>query len=602
MNAQNGHGRILTICILATLIAVAICVQFIRIQNMDVAQQILDDSKAYQGVTRLVYPNRGNIYDAKGRLLAGNETTYEVGLDLNAILNGQEETIASAVSEILGMDYDKVLAYAMIEPGNGNPFYIQLDGFVSPDKILEFEALIEEYKNMELGRNQVRPRLNGLMWTAHNKRSYPEGTTGSNILGFYKYLDRTQGMGYFGVEETYNTLLAGTPQMVYTAFDPQKLSMLDEIPAGADIELTFNREIQAMAEQELDEAIEWSGAKGGTILIYNPKNGEIIAMANTPRLDPNEYWNYGELFPNPEPFNPTISKTYEPGSVFKAITVAIALDTGAIEMDTIYSDDGAYEIGGVEIRNWDYGAYGDVDMTDCMRWSLNTCLAWMAEEIGPDNFYRYLKAFGFDRNTGIDLGGETHWPLKLPGDSNWYEIDLATNAFGQGISVTPIQMAMTVGALANEGKMYVPHVVKAVIIDGKRYEVEPVLAGTPVSAETARQVTAMLTETLMDESYENAYIDGYTFAGKTGTGQIPTEYGYTNPLTNASFVGWGPSEDPQVVIYVWMQEPTRDIWGSQIAAPIFSKVVEKLVVLMDIPPDSIRLLNQPDRQVMEAGE
>ncbi len=284
MNAQNGHGRILTICILATLIAVAICVQFIRIQNMDVAQQILDDSKAYQGVTRLVYPNRGNIYDAKGRLLAGNETTYEVGLDLNAILNGQEETIASAVSEILGMDYDKVLAYAMIEPGNGNPFYIQLDGFVSPDKILEFEALIEEYKNMELGRNQIRPRLNGLMWTAHNKRSYPEGTTGSNILGFYKYLDRTQGgMGYFGVEETYNTLLAGTPpQMVYTAFDPQKLSMLDEIPAGADIELTFNREIQAMAEQELDEAIEWSGAKGGTILIYNPKMAKLSPWP-TPR-------------------------------------------------------------------------------------------------------------------------------------------------------------------------------------------------------------------------------------------------------------------------------------------------------------------------------
>ena len=226
----------------------------------------------------------------------------------------------------------------------------------------------------------------------------------------------------------------------------------------------------------------------------------------------------------------------------------------------------------------------------------------MAEEIGPDNFYAYLKAFGFDRNTGIDLGGETHWPLKLPGASNWYPIDLATNAFGQGISVTPIQMAMTVGAIANEGKMYVPHIVKAVIIDGKRYEVEPVLAGTPISAETARKVTDMLTETLMDESYEKANIHGYTFAGKTGTGQIPTEYGYTNPLTNASFVGWGPSEDPQVLVYVWMQEPTLDIWGSQIAAPIFSRIVEKLVVLMDIPPDSIRLSNQAADQVMSIGE
>lgn len=597
---KNNNWRFLFICILATLVAAAIVFQFIRIQNMEVAQKILEDSEAFQGVTRLIYPNRGNIYDAKGRLLAGNETTYEVGLDLNAIV--QPKTVAKAVSEVLGMDYDKVLTYAETKPGNGNPFYIQLDGFVSPDKILQFEALVKEYAEMKLGRNEIRPRLYGLMWTPHNKRSYPEGTTGSNVLGFYKYLDRTQGMGYFGVEETYNTLLAGTPQMVYTAFDPQKLSMLDEIPPGADLELTFNREIQAMAEQELDEAIEWSGAKGGSILIYNPKNGEIIAMANTPRLDPNKYWDYAELFPNPEPFNPTISKTYEPGSVFKAITVAIALDSGSVDMNTVWNDPGTYDIGGVTIRNWDYGAYGEVDITDCMRWSLNTCLAWMAEEIGPDSFYSYLKAFGFDRNTGIDLGGETHWPLKMPGDSNWYEIDLATNAFGQGISVTPIQMAMTVGALANEGKMYVPHIVKAVIIDGKRYEVDPVLAGKPVSAETAKLVTQMLTETLMDESYENAAIEGYTFAGKTGTGQIPTEYGYTSSLTNASFVGWGPSEDPQVVIYVWMHEPTRDIWGSQIAAPIFAKVVEKLVVLMDIPPDSIRLSNSSNQQVLEMGD
>lgn len=600
---KTHNGRILAICIIATLVAGAILFQFVRIQNMEVAAKILEDSQAYQGVTNLVYPNRGNIYDANGRLLAGNETTYELGLDLNAIdYYGQPETIATAVSEILGMDYNKVLAYAQTKPGNGNPFYIQLDGFVSPDKIMAFEALIEEYANMELGRNEVRPRLYGLMWTPHNKRSYPEGTTGANVLGFYKYLDRTQGTGYFGVEETYNTLLAGTPQLVYTAYDPQKLSMLEDIPAGADLELTFNREIQAMTEQELDKAIEWSGAKGGSILIYNPKNGEIIAMADTPRLNPNEYWNYAELFPNPEPFNPTISKTYEPGSVFKAITVAIALDAGVIDLDTLYEDTGEYEIGGITIKNWDLSAYGEVNITDCMRFSLNTCLAWMSKEIGPDNFYAYLKAFGFDRNTGIDLGGETHWPLKLPGDSNWYEVDLATNGFGQGISVTPIQMAMTIGAIANEGKMYVPHIVKAVIIDGKRYEVEPVLAGKPISAETARMVTEMLTDTLMDESYENASIHGYTFAGKTGTGQIPTEFGYSNPLTNTSFVGWGPSEDPQVVVYVWLQEPTLDIWGSQIAAPVFANVLQKLVVLMDIPPDNVRLTLDPAHQVYDLGD
>lgn len=592
--------RFTIIAILATLAASVIIVKFIYIQNMEVAQAILEDSKAYEVETKLVYPNRGNIYDARGRLLAGNEITYEVGLDLVTIR--QPETVAQALTDILGLDYERMLTLAQTKPGNGNPYYLQVHGFATHEQILQFQTLVQKYKDMEIGRKETRPSLVGLEWVAHNKRSYPEATTASNIIGFYKYLDRTEGTGYFGVEETYNTLLAGTPQIVDIVMDPQELSMLDDIPSGADLELTFVREIQAMAEEELDAAIEWSGAKGGSILIYNPKNGEIIAMANQPRLDLNEYWNYGELFPNPEPFNPTISKTYEPGSVFKAITVAIAIDSGAVAYDQVYDDPGTYTIGGHTIRNWDYGAYGEVSITDCMRYSLNTCLAWMAEEIGPDTFYTYLKAFGFDQKTGIDLGGETHFPLKVPGKGGWAEVDLATNAFGQGLSVTPIQMAMTVGALANEGKMYVPHVVKAVIIDGKRYEVDPVLAGTPVSADTARKVTEMLTETLMDESYDKAYIDGYTFAGKTGTGQIPSDGGYTNPLTNTSFVGWGPSEDPQFLVYVWMQEPTLDIWGSQIAAPIFSRVVEKLVILLEIPPDDVRLGNIPATQAIQLGE
>ncbi len=592
--------RFTIIAILATLAAGVIIVKFIYIQNMEVAQAILEDSKAYEVETKLVYPNRGNIYDARGRLLAGNEITYEVGLDLVTIR--QPETVAQALTDILGLDYEQMLTLAQTKPGNGNPYYRQVHGFATHEQFLQYQALVQKYKDMKLGRKETRPSLVGLEWVAHNKRSYPETTTASNIIGFYKYLDRTEGTGYYGVEETYNTLLAGTPQIVDIVMNPQVLSMLEDIPSGADLELTFVREIQAMAEEELDAAIEWSGAKGGSILIYNPKNGEIIAMANTPRLDLNEYWNYGELFPSPEPFNPTISKPYEPGSVFKTITVAIALDSGAIAYDQIYDDPGTYTIGGHTIRNWDYGAYGEVSITDCMRHSLNTCMVWMAEEIGPDTFYAYLKAFGFDQKTGIDLGGETHFPLKVPGKGGWAEVDLATNAFGQGLSVTPIQMAMAVGALANEGKMYVPHVVKAVIIDGKRYEVDPVLAGTPVTADTARKVTEMLTETLMDESYEKAYIDGYTFAGKTGTGQIASDGGYTNPLTNTSFVGWGPSEDPQFVVYVWMQEPTLDIWGSQIAAPIFSRVVEKLVILLEIPPDNVRLGNIPATQAIRLGE
>jgi cell division protein FtsI (penicillin-binding protein 3) len=154
------------------------------------------------------------------------------------------------------------------------------------------------------------------------------------------------------------------------------------------------------------------------------------------------------------------------------------------------------------------------------------------------SFYTYLKNFGFDRNTGIDLGGESHWPLKLPGDNQWYEVDLATNSFGQGISVTPIQMAMAIGAVANEGRMMAPHVVKAIIIDGQQYEINPVIVGNPIKAETAETLTRMLVTSLEEES-SVALVEGYSVAGKTGTAEIPTPFGYTSSVTNTSFVGWG---------------------------------------------------------------
>src|SRR5690606_27010979 len=193
-----------------------------------------------------------------------------------------------------------------------------------------------------------------------------------------------------------------------------------------------------------------------------------------------------------------------------------------------------------------------------------------------------------DRKTGIDLGGESNWPLKLPGDSLWYEVDLATNSFGQGISLTPIQMAMSISAVANEGRMMAPHLVKAMVIDGKQYDGDPVVVGNPIKAETAHMLTDMLVNSLENEA-SNALVEGYSVAGKTGTGEIATPYGYSATETNASFVGWGPAEDPKFLVYVWLEKPSISIWGSEVAAPVFSDLVGKLVVLMDIPPDSVRL-------------
>ena len=303
----TNWNRFFIVCVLASVVAGVAGIQLIRIQNIEGAAQILADSEAYQGINRMIYPERGSIYDSEGRLLAGNEVIYEVGLDLQAI--EQPETVASVASSVLGLDYARVLGYTKMTPGNGNPYFIVLDGFVSKDKIAQLESIKEDYANRSTKRGEVRPNLLGLVWTANNKRSYPEGTLASNILGFYSFLDRTDGIGYFGVEEAYDDLMAGEPKEVYSAIDPHLLTSIEEVPPGVTVQLTFNREIQAMTEKKLDEAIEWSGAENGTIVVYDPETGEIVAMATTPRLDPNEYWNYSELFPNPTPYNAAISST-----------------------------------------------------------------------------------------------------------------------------------------------------------------------------------------------------------------------------------------------------------------------------------------------------
>ena len=579
-------NRFLIICVICSVVAGVVAIQMVRIQNIEGAEKILAASENYQGVTRLIYPDRGSIYDARGRLMAGNATSYEIGLDLNSVL--QPETIASVASSVLGLDYAQVRGYAEMTPGDGNPYYIVLDDFVEKDKIAQLEIINEDYESRVAKGNEVLPTLSGLLWTPHSQRSYPEGTLASNILGFYSYLDRTGGLGYFGLEEAYNSQLSGTPREVYIAFDPQRLSTVEEVPPGVSLVLTIDREIQALTEQTLDEAIKWSGSDSGTIVVYDPEDGSIIAMATAPRLDPNEYWDYSTLFPNPNPYNSAISQTYEPGSVFKVLTMAAALDSETVEKDTMFNDTGSFFIGGATIYNWNRGGWGMVDMTECLQHSLNVCMAWLATEMGPDTFYTYMKNFGLDRKTGIDLGGETSWPLKLPGDNQWYEVDLATNSFGQGISLTPIQMVMSIGALANDGKMMAPHVVKSMIINNQQYIVDPIVVGTPIKAETAHTLTDMLVDSLQNEA-SNALVEGYSIAGKTGTGEIATALGYSSTETNASFVGWGPAEDPKFLVYVWLEKPSISPWGSEVAAPIFSELVSKLVVLMDIPPDNIRM-------------
>jgi len=369
--------------------------------------------------------------------------------------------------------------------------------------------------------------------------------------------------------------------------DPNKALEIPRVPNGTTLVLTLHRDLQAKVESILDDALSNYGAQNGTIIVMDPRNGEILAMAATPRMNLNDYGNYFSLYDNGSQYNRSIGMAYEPGSVLKVLTMAAALDSGTVRPDTPFLDTGSIQVGGITIQNWNRDAWGQQNMLGCLQHSLNVCLAWISTQMGSQSFYGYMERFGLGHQTGIDLAGEAVGRLKVPGDTDWYPVDLGTNAFGQGISVTPLQMLMATSAIANEGRMVTPHVLYSMLRDGHQYNVPSQYAGTPITAETARTLSELLAVSLEGESSQ-ALLAGYRLAGKTGTAQIPTNYGYDSTHTNVSFVGWGPVDDPQFMVYIWLQEPSASIWSSETAAPVFSQVAEQTVIMLNIPPDSVR--------------
>ncbi len=580
---KNTFGRGLFLMIVFALMAGAIVMRMLLIQTTSAAVTIgeIGEQNAYE--YRKILPERGSIYDRWGHLLAGNIEVYEVNVDTRYVRN--PETIASVAASELGLDFDKVLNDITGTEDNPPSTTVFLSSFVSADTIAKLQEMKDRYDDKY--KNSSSPSLRGLIWKPYLIRSYPEKSLASNLLGFYSFLDLDKGRGYYGVEEWYNDQLSGTAQTVLVPRDPYKVDKLPDIPPGTSLILTIDREIQAMAEKVLDKAMADTGSESATIIISDPKTGEILAIANTPRMDLNKYWEAGNIYEDRTSFNRAIGKNYEPGSVFKVVTMASAIDAGVVTPTTPFLDTGVINVGGLNIINWDGGAWGPQDMTGCMRHSLNVCLSWVAVQMGPTRFYEYLNRFGIGRRTDIDMGGEVLYPLALPGDENWYLPNLATNSFGQGLAVTPIQLMTAISAVANDGKMMAPHILKATIDGNHQKDYTPYVVSAPISAKAAREVTEMLAVSLEQEA-SSALVPGYRVAGKTGTAEIPTPNGYTSDSTNASFVGWGPVSDPRFIVYIWLEKPESDIWGSVVAAPVFSEVVQNLVVLMNLPPDDIR--------------
>ena len=555
------------------LVAMAVIVQMFRIQSSEQAKVFLSQGDRYSGEFRMFYPERGEIYDRLGHLLAGNRTVYEVGVSLNEMRS--PESLAHTLSTYLGLSYEEIYDKLTNSPEAWE--YIVVQDFVGAETVTLLQELMQDLEEKE------DFNLDGLGFKPHFQRSYPETALASNVLGFVT----RDGRGYFGIEEKYNDLLAGNPVQVWVPRDPNKALEIPRVPNGTTLVLTVHRDLQAKVESILDDALSNYGAQNGTIIVMDPRNGEILAMAATPRMNLNDYGNYFSLYDNGSQYNRSIGMAYEPGSVLKVLTMAAALDSGTVRPDTPFLDTGSIQVGGITIQNWNRDAWGQQNMLGCLQHSLNVCLAWISTQMGSQSFYGYMERFGLGHQTGIDLAGEAVGRLKVPGDTDWYPVDLGTNAFGQGISVTPLQMLMATSAIANDGRMVTPHVLYSMLRDGHQYNVPSQYAGTPITAETARTLSELLAVSLEGESSQ-ALLAGYRLAGKTGTAQIPTNYGYDSTHTNVSFVGWGPVDDPQFMVYIWLQEPSASIWSSETAAPVFSQVAEQTVIMLNIPPDSVR--------------
>jgi cell division protein FtsI/penicillin-binding protein 2 len=572
MKQPHALRYIGTATILA-LLGIAILVQIIRIQTSEEVKTVINQGLE---VMKDFYPPRGEIFDRNGNLLAGNKTVYEIGLDQTA--NPDMPTVMLAL-QMSGINIDEV--NYRISQASDTAEYIILDDFVAVDNADRLMKLQQAAHGDPTGKN-----LDAIYFKAHYARSYPENDLASTILGYVT----EDNHGYMGVEEKYDNILAGIPEWLAVPADPRRATEYPVIPPGQTIILTIDREIQSSVEKILDQALVSTGSSSGTIVVMDPRTGEILAMSSTPRINLNDYQNINTIFPGETPFNRAISQAYEPGSVAKILTMAGALDSGVVTPETVYLDQGYIIVGGSKIMDWNGGAWGYQDMTGCLANSLNVCLAWISsEKMGNDIFYSYLQRFGLGHATGIDLAQETSGRLKLPGDSDWYPVELGTNAFGQGVSVTPIQMVMAASAIANDGKMVYPHVLLAQLQNGKQSNTKTQIVGTPISANTAHTLSEMLANGLESES-STSLVPGYRIAGKTGTAQVPLpQGGYDPDNINASFIGWGPVDDPRFIVYVWLEKPQSNKAASVVAAPIFKEVVEKLVVLMNIPPDAIRM-------------
>ncbi|MFW5981282.1 MAG: penicillin-binding transpeptidase domain-containing protein, partial [bacterium] len=514
-------------------------------------------SKALEQRTRdlAVEPKRGIIYDNRGRELAvsaSSETVVAIPYEIE-----NPESIARQLANVLEMDYETV--YARLTR-SASAVYLRRK---VPD---ETAAAVRKLN------------INGITFTEESKRIYPKDNLASHIIGFAGI----DSQGLDGLELSYDTYLRGTPGKIRTERDaagrfiPDGFQEYVNPTDGYNLQLTIDEVIQFIAERELDRAMNQFQISGASVIVMDPRDGGILALANRPDYDPNDFGSY----PQKNWRNRAISDGFEPGSTFKIITTAAALEEGVVNENDRFFDPGYIRVSGEIINCWRHGGHGSQTFAEVVENSCNPGFVQVGTRMETNVFYNYIQSFGFGAQTSINLPGEAKGILSSFDAVG--PVEHATMSFGHGITVTPIQLITAISAVANKGVLLQPRLVDEVnSANGELIEkVEAVTVRQVISEETASRTLALLEKAVRDGTGHNAYIEGYRIGGKTGTAKH-----YGEEVYDTSFIGILPADDPQLVMLVVLYDVTGyPYYGSQTAAPVFKNIAIDTLRYLEIPP------------------
>ncbi len=543
--------------VLILLIGRLAWLQFVR------GEELTDKAKANRMDEIPVPAPRGTIYDRNGVELVVSISSDYVCAFPPEVKRGNPEKIARELARILDMKYEVVLQKITKKT---NFEYIKRK--VDPE-------IVKEIKKLDLP---------GIDVVEEKQRAYPKHRLASHILGFVG----TDNIGLDGLEMKLNHELAGIPGRIITEKDaagreiPQALHEHEPAVPGNNVWLTIDEAIQYFSERELDDLIAKYKPKTATVIVMDPKTGDILALANRPDFEPAHY----NESPAENRRNTAIQLNYEPGSTFKIVTAASALEEGVVTPESRFYDPGYIIVGDRKIKCWRYPrAHGAQSFVELAQNSCNPGFVKIGLDLARERFYKYIRAFGFGQKTGISLTGEAIG-IVIP-EKDVTQINLATISIGQSISVTPIQLLCALSAIANDGVLMKPQLVK-VIKDYKGNivrEIKPEPVRQVISKSTARQLAGILEKVVCAGTGRNAYLEGYRVAGKTGTAQKAGKGGYVQGRYVTSFIGFAPADDPRVAILVLLDEPQGGVYyGGQLAAPAFKNLAKDILRYLNVTP------------------